>query len=232
MLTVRRIIDALLGVRTPFNDAAQKPRLDIEAFPHKDQSPPYRPEEFSAGENCYAYALNRKGENGSFNPGCIALREAKEYIHFTRLFKYETDRLNNKGYADYVGAATSHFQSEAERDGLIPVREHADKTRASGYLVALVMKDHSLNPQTSKNERDVDYHWLRQNPDGTWSHKTPAKPPSDKDAAGNTITDPRSADLGDYKHFVGFYVVPASLAQGQNPAPGPVGKSSATTVRP
>jgi len=40
----------------------------------------------------------------------------------------------------------------------------------------------------------VDYHWHRQNPDGTWSHKPGHSEVTDLDAAGNTVLDPATAD--------------------------------------
>lgn len=40
----------------------------------------------------------------------------------------------------------------------------------------------------------VDYHWYRQNPDGTWSGKSGHPEATNLDASGNTIDDPRTAD--------------------------------------
>ena len=45
----------------------------------------------------------------------------------------------------------------------------------------------------------VDFHFLRIDDTGTWSHKPGPRPPTDKDNSGNTITDPRTADIAPYK---------------------------------
>ena len=58
---------------------------------------------------------------------------------------------------------------------------------------------------------DTDYHWYRQNPDGTWSHKPGQTAVINYDASGNTIYDPQICDrdysLVNYSVFVGYYAV-------------------------
>jgi len=55
----------------------------------------------------------------------------------------------------------------------------------------------------------VDYHWYRQNPDGTWSSKSGWLPVTELDASGHTISDPRMADRDygfvNYTEFGGFF---------------------------
>ena len=51
------------------------------------------------------------------------------------------------------------------------------------YLIALV---------TAPN---VDYHWLRQDANGLWSHKPGDKAATNRDAVGRLITDPRDCNL-------------------------------------
>ena len=77
------------------------------------------------------------------------------------------------------------------------------------YKVALVF---DLTPY---NE---DYHWYRQNPDGTWSHKPSSGDVRDYDFDGNPIYDPEFCNrkshlnynqekLGNYNHdyYMGIY---------------------------
>ena len=194
-------------LKGPFSQAASNPAASID-LPLSPGALEFNPNDFSAGENCYAYALNRQGQNREFNPGYIALQDGKEYVHFDRLFQYEIDRLSNESYDAYVKKVKAHFESEAVRDGLIPIEEQKGCASGAGYFVAMVMKDHSHKQHTV---RDIDYHWLRQNPDGTWSHKTPSTLPTNKDSDNNLIMDPRTANLGDYKHFVGFFFVPQKI---------------------
>ena len=53
--------------------------------------------------------------------------------------------------------------------------------------------------------RNDDYHWYRQNEDGTWSHKPGNTPVKNTDDARNLIIDPREAKSS-YR-FVKFYEV-------------------------
>lgn len=65
---------------------------------------------------------------------------------------------------------------------------------------------------------DHTFHFYRQNPDGTWSHKPGVLPVTNKDASGNTIYIPHFADRdytqgkkgGDIKYddFCGYYCIP------------------------
>ena len=59
-----------------------------------------------------------------------------------------------------------------------------------------------------------DFHWYRQDNDGTWSHKPGGTLAVDTDASGNPITDPRTADRDyrsaggpDYSQFCGCFAV-------------------------
>ena len=49
----------------------------------------------------------------------------------------------------------------------------------------------------------VDFHFLRQDDNGNWSHKPGPRLPSDTDNSGQTISDPRIADIAPYQ-FVRF----------------------------
>ena len=58
---------------------------------------------------------------------------------------------------------------------------------------------------------DMDYHWYRQNPDGTWSHKPGPSLVTNKDESRNIIYDPQICNRNDgttnYSEFVGYYAV-------------------------
>lgn len=58
---------------------------------------------------------------------------------------------------------------------------------------------------------DDDYHFLRQNRDGTWSHKPGNTPVTNKDFSGRIITDPEKANFtsGDYNYsdFCNYFCV-------------------------
>jgi len=83
--------------------------------------------------------------------------------------------------------------------------------------VAVVIQDKSvgINPKTRKKNWN-DYHWYRQEPDGSWTHKRGAKKTEDKDASGKPIKDPSKADRNypgtpDYDKFCGYLCVPYGM---------------------
>lgn len=58
----------------------------------------------------------------------------------------------------------------------------------------------------------VDYHWYRQNSNGTWSHKTGDQKVTNLDASDGLIYDPETADRdyrdkggGNYYDYIGFF---------------------------
>lgn len=76
--------------------------------------------------------------------------------------------------------------------------------------IAGVVQDKS-NPGS-----DNDFHWYRQEADGTWSHKRGATAASKVDASGNPITDPAKANRkypgsDDYDAFCGYLCVPDNM---------------------
>ncbi len=75
-----------------------------------------------------------------------------------------------------------------------------DVCPANTYKVALVI------------DEGVDFHWYRQNADGTWSHKMASTAVINYDASGNAIYDPEVANRNygitkNYDVFVGFFAV-------------------------
>ncbi|NLO63598.1 MAG: hypothetical protein GX099_09275 [Clostridiaceae bacterium] len=84
-----------------------------------------------------------------------------------------------------------------------PIGKH-DKCSPGGYKVALVLSD-------------GDYHWYRQNPDGTWSHKRGQSEVLNVDASQKIIYDPEFCDRDyrdkdkspkdSYDYFAGFFEV-------------------------
>lgn len=69
----------------------------------------------------------------------------------------------------------------------------------------------------------LDYHWYRQNPDGTWSSKRQRDPVDSYDASFHTILDPQTCDrryldyfdgeltfVTDYDVFAGYFAVSAN----------------------
>ncbi len=63
-----------------------------------------------------------------------------------------------------------------------------------------------------------DYHFYRQGPDGTWSHKPGGTQATNLDNSGSMIFNPEIADRGPYTEFVGYFFTPAYCQQGQSDA--------------
>jgi len=136
--------------------------------------------------NCYAYALNCKDKN--LQPG------------------YSDD-----GLADYYTSKEELIEAiakDAANEGFglipIPIDEVTSAICPSGmYKVALVYQ----------SEGNKDYHWYRQNPDGTWSHKMPGIAVKNVDTSNQTIYDPQECNRNytaygkEYDVFLGYYAV-------------------------
>jgi hypothetical protein len=60
-----------------------------------------------------------------------------------------------------------------------------------------------------------DFHWYRQDRDGTWSHKRGYDVAKNTDASGHLITDIENFDRGDYPILVGYFCVCSSSSEGQ-----------------
>lgn len=56
-----------------------------------------------------------------------------------------------------------------------------------------------------------DYHWYRQNNDGTWSHKTGQTEISNTDESNKIIINPEMCNRGSYKKFKGYFLIRESL---------------------
>jgi len=54
---------------------------------------------------------------------------------------------------------------------------------------------------------DNDYHWYRQNKDGTWSHKWGEEKVKYKDENGKIIRNPETCNRGKYKYFGGYFLI-------------------------
>lgn len=122
--------------------------------------------------NCYAYVLDRPtGLPGMtfLQPGQLSGESLQSMSDINATKIIELTKADSE-QAGFVFEATSAKQNCA----------------VGTYKIALVV--HPLK----------DYHWYRQNSDGTWSGKSGQTAVTDRDASGNVIYDPRSADR-DYR---------------------------------
>lgn len=106
---------------------------------------------------------------------------------------------------------TSWFEMDVEgirarllADNVQYIGDDDAATCPSGCRIALVMDPYWLKP---------DFHFLRENADGSWSHKPGHYPATDRDSAKNIIQNPRLAQLWHgknhrrYSVFGGYYCV-------------------------
>jgi len=77
-------------------------------------------------------------------------------------------------------------------DGLLELPDPQDSCPAGMHKVHLVVAP------------GWDYHFYRQDDDGLWSHKPGGTPATDLDNSGELITDPATADTGNYTDHCGF----------------------------
>ena len=141
--------------------------------------------------NCYAYALDRRAG-------------------FPEGHKLQPGELSGTPLASLADVAVGRIKelvlADAEAAGFTFEEVTAEATCPSGtYKVALVV------------DPGVDYHWYRQNPDGSWSHKPGHSEVTDLDAAGNSILDPASADRDygfiNYSEFGGYFCTGAAAGE-------------------
>ena len=183
-----------------------------EAFPVTGAELPYEPEKWNISgiqerTNCYAYALDMQ----SHVDGKRFLSNSEVTSIFNRLYcEGYSPEQNNFALQPgmYIGIKFSRmmvkdlsdFYEFCYRDmvantSIDVIKINAGSPVPAGYYrVCLVVSSY-------------DYHWYRQNSDGSWSHKPSDRPVTNLDNSGRVIYDPRTADRGDYTKVVGFYAI-------------------------
>ncbi len=111
--------------------------------------------------------------------------------YLTNTFAQPGEASGNK----YNSINCTEVKAGAVSDGLIDSPGADNKCPSEGHLVALV-----VGP-------GWDYHWYRKGRNGYWSHKPGGTAVTNLDNSGNFISDPRTADRGNYTVFCTFMVV-------------------------
>ena len=192
--------------------------------------PPYEPNKWNDGgavelsTNCYAYACN---DRFGHRPATFDRRG-----NITAAYTPQPGDMGNQlGLPTTSGPTGRKVQRE-----LINLQVRADQSRGDvGFTgpqvrFQVMMDDHVRRTKLApfliaKNQDPVnvpgfylialvvcgeDYHWLRQDPDGYWSHKPGLTEVKDTDDDGNRIWDPRHARYRKPPYrFECFYQVPA-----------------------
>lgn len=128
---------------------------------------------FQPHNNCYAYGCD-VATNSFAQPG------------------------RKHGILLHAGFTGETVQKGAELDGLITIAEkptsneelsEIKKSLPPGHFVALL-----YSKPDEKNGWGGDYHWVRQDNDGSWSQKDGGDSVTNFDFAGNKITNPATAN--------------------------------------
>lgn len=175
----------------PFGPVTPDPPGPSTILPVSGYELPYNPTYWSVytlRANCYYYSINSKT---SFD---IVTSSQKDTV-----------QPGYAGGSKYTTLTKSNIINAVMRDvnkisGLKGFRE-ASETQKPGYReykVALVLANN-------------DYHWYRQNNDGSWSHKRGLTKITNLDASGKSINNPRLANRNygyiNYSNFCGYYFV-------------------------
>ena len=155
--------------------------------------PGYGPEysQLVNATNCYEYALNAKLNPASGNPEPIDPGFSENEFLGNGTEPIDIDLLLN-----YLKADSANYGFEFREIGK---NERADQ---ECYKVALYVDDEAPS---------YDYHWYRQNPDGSWSSKFKRSFPSKLDFADKLIMDPdkcsreKIGSFNNYRKFIGFF---------------------------
>lgn len=143
--------------------------------------------------NCYAYALNLYFLNLNLSDG----RSIDPYFNpgeFTSSTYHEKHDLAEDGVLpEYFDLDVISEMAICDSDSSFICQDGYDMREIGKYdicdercyKVALVLDTNPNNP---------DYHWYRQNADGSWSHKLATDEISCLDASGNIIYDPQQCD--------------------------------------
>lgn len=146
--------------------------------------------------NCYSYAVNAQ-----VNPTTHKL-EPMQPGQASGIDIYLNDLLN-------TNKVISAIKSDATRLGFEFNSIDASTPCPKGtYKIAFVID----NQYSSGDSYKYDYHWYRQNSDGTWSHKPGTTKVRNTDYSNKIIMDPRTCNRNagyglNYNLFVGFYTI-------------------------
>ena len=144
--------------------------------------------------NCYTYAINRLEYYEDYHqcqPGNLGSGDKRDPRDIFRIDskKYYTDMI------DYV---------------------KMDLKKIGMEIISSTYEEYIENPQAWKVclVQDIhydsyyrDYHWYRQNLDGTWSHKPGKNSIINKDDKGEAIYNPKECSRERYNTFIGFYII-------------------------
>ncbi len=171
------------------------PALQLQEAPQTAEGQPVYDEEYwhetdtRRANNCYTYAVN---DSQGRDP---------------------MDRSDPLGYGgNYEGKTVAErvdmLISLAQADGLILEQRVSDGKPAESIPAAPAARKGHYAVALLATPDAVQYHWYRQDADGTWSGKQGRSGIKNTDDSGEVIADLSQADIGSYQ-WVAYFSVPA-----------------------
>ena len=163
---------------------------------------PFEWQEFKIKDNnnCYTYAFDMMT-----NPRTGKVRRNWDYCQPAMLSKGRPIDANYCSDRALIKAV----KEDMEVIGVDFEKFNPKKYYSSDWWKVALFRDYKRGENSDKNYQG-DYHWYRQNLDGTWSQKVGGKEVTSYDKSGRIITDPVTCDRGSgderYKYFVGFFM--------------------------
>lgn len=160
-------------------------------YDENEMNEKFKPEEMN--NNCYTYAINQSlnpfmkepyNEYADCQPGRLGNHyENRMYINtdFSNLIECARKDLNLIGY-ELIESTYAEYINDSE-----------------AWKIAAAITD----PDSFHS----DYHWYRQNSDGTWSHKPGLTHIRNIDEDNRIIYNPETCNRGKYTRFLGFYII-------------------------
>jgi len=177
------------------NKAKENTNIQTRTSPLSGSEPKYEPKRWNNNENikynhnCYSYALNAIASKRSGKP------QPGYYSGYGQIQdnQYNCKHFLNRLKKDIPSMYLTNFQTPCKK---------------GFYKSFLVLDD---------KEYDPDYHFYRQNPNGTWSHKPGRQDVVDYDASNQKIYNPHTANRKysyfDYKKSCFFFCLNPLLAR-------------------
>ena len=145
--------------------------------------------------NCYAYALRKDTDPETGESQKLAV---------------DPGDFSTKNYANDIlmyspGRAALELSELVEKDA-----------KALGYYCEIVYSIENYTPKEGNwlialaycpEPSGLDYHFWRQEADGSWTHKLPTEDPRSTDFSGKTIYNPKNSDRGKYTQFVWYFEI-------------------------
>lgn len=187
--------------------------------------PKYKPDAWNkagvkAANNCYNYATNKPFKPGGKRkyPGAAEPGRASGLTVGVNIGFNVLDRTDlGPGqvlFGPAVEITCKGLKNACVADGMVAAKDGPKCDGADCWVVAYYRKPAKKRGKSGLFWESADYHFVRQDADGKWSHKPGAADvtrkqynPKKKDFSGPAITDPAKDNVGAGYEFCGYLCV-------------------------